>query len=407
MGGKGALLLVLGFSLIFMVAGRNFNSMATATVENFASYYYDQKSHHIAASGINLVTNQIFQNGALADQTWNYSFDNGTIRVTLTTTNAFQQIKELVSVGTFAGISSTIKVVLKPSSFSKYAYFSHSESANIWWTTTDTVWGPLHTNGQLRVADRPVFFGKVTLDGSLVRYSSSARPQFLGGFQTGVHIAIPSNGVSNLKSAASPNGYIFRNQNTVFLDFRGDSLRYRFNTTSPWTNVLASTFAPNGVIFAENANLRIKGRVKGRFTIGADGSSRGNVYLDDDVFYNRDPRTNPSSTDMLGIVAKNDIIITNNSANNNNIIIQASIYSESGSFQAEDYQSRPVAGAIHLLGGVIQNARGPVGTFRTVGGTSVIQSGFSKRYRYDDRFMVASPPFFPGTNSFEVVSWFE
>lgn len=404
MGGKGALLLVLGFSLIFMVAGRNFNQMSTATVENFANYYNDEKVHHLAATGINLVTNQIFLNGALSDQTWNYNFDNGTIRVTLTTTNTFQQIKELVSVGSYSGVSSTIKVVLKPSSFSKYAYFSNTESANIWWTTGDTVWGPLHTNGQLRVANRPVFMGKVTLDGSLVKYSNTARPQFLGGFQTGVHIDIPSNGVSNLKSAASPNGYIFKNQNTVYLEFRGDSLRYRFNTTSAWTNVLASTFAPNGVIFAENADLRIKGRVKGRFTIGADGTSRGNVYLDDDVFYDQDPRINPNSTDMLGIVAKNDILITNNAANNNNIIVQASIYSESGSFQAEDYQSRPVSGAIRLLGGVIQNARGPVGQFNNSG---VIINGFTKRYRYDDRFMVASPPFFPGTNSFEIVSWFE
>lgn len=404
MGGKGALLLVLGFSLIFMVAGRNFNQMSTATVENFANYYNDQKAHHLAASGVNLVTNQIFLNGSLSDQTWNYIFDHGTIRVTLTTVNTFQQIKELVSVGSYSGVSSTIKVVLKPSSFSKYAYFSHSESANIWWTTGDTVWGPLHTNGQLRVANRPVFMGKVTLDGSLVKYSNSARPQFLGGFQTGVHISIPSNGVSNLKSATSPNGYKFTNQNTVYLEFRGDSLRYRFNTTSAWTNVLASTFAPNGVIFAENADIRIKGRVKGRFTIGADGTSRGNVYLDDDVFYNQDPRTNPSSTDMLGIVAKNDIIITNNAANNNDIIVQASIYSESGSFQAENYQSRPVSGAIRLLGGIIQNARGPVGQFNN---NDVIINGFSKRYRYDDRFMVASPPFFPGTNSFEIVSWFE
>ncbi len=199
MGGKGALLLVLGFSIIFMVAGRNFNSMATATVENFANYYSDAKAHHIAATGINLVTNQIFLNGSLADQTWNYNFDSGTIRATLTTINAFQQIKELVSIGTYNGVTSTIKVILKPSSFSKYAYFSHTESANIWWTTSDTVWGPLHTNGQLRVADRPVFMGKVTLDGSLVKFSNNARPQFLGGFQTGVNIAIPSNGVSNLK----------------------------------------------------------------------------------------------------------------------------------------------------------------------------------------------------------------
>lgn len=407
MGGKGAILLVLGFSLIFMVAGRNFNSMATATVDNFTNYYYDAKAHHIAATGVNLVTNQLFLNGSLADQTFNYNFDGGTITATLTTTNVFQNLKQLTSTGTFAGLSSTIRIILKPSTFSKYAYFSESESANIWWTTTDTVWGPLHTNGQLRVADRPVFMGKVTLDGSLVKYSNSAQPQFLGGLQTGVHINIPSNGVSNLKTAANSGGYKFTGQSTVYLDFRGDSIRYRFNTTSAWTYVLASTFAPNGAIFAENANLRVKGRVKGQFTIGADGSSRGKVYLDDDVFYNTNPQTNPNSTDMLGIVAKDDIIITNNSANNNNIRVQASIYSETGSFQAEDYQSRPVSGTIQLYGGVIQNARGPVGQFSTSGGTTTIINGFSKRYRYDDRFMVASPPFFPGTGSFEIVSWFE
>jgi hypothetical protein len=407
MGGKGAILLVLGFSLIFMVAGRNFNSMATATVDNFANYYYDAKAHHMATSGVNLVTNQLFLNGSLVDQTFNYNFDGGTIQAVLTTTNAFQNIKQLISTGTFGGFSTTIKIILKPSTFSKYAYFSHSEAANIWWTTTDTVWGPLHTNGQLRVADRPVFMGKVTLDGSLVKYSNSAQPQFLGGLQTGVHIDIPSNGVSNLESAASSGGYRFTGQSTVYLEFRGDSIRYRYNTTSAWNYVLASTFAPNGAIFADNANLRIKGRVKGQFTIGADGSSRGKVYLDDDVFYNTDPQINPNSQDMLGIVAKDDIIITNNSANNNNIRIQASIYSETGSFQAEDYQSRPVAGTIQLYGGVIQNARGPVGQFSTSGGTTTIINGFSKRYRYDDRFMIASPPFFPGTGSFEIVSWFE
>ncbi|NMB82856.1 MAG: hypothetical protein GYA14_13675, partial [Ignavibacteria bacterium] len=46
--------------------------MSTATVENFANYYNDEKVHHLAATGINLVTNQIFLNGALSDQTWNY-----------------------------------------------------------------------------------------------------------------------------------------------------------------------------------------------------------------------------------------------------------------------------------------------------------------------------------------------
>ncbi|NJD23036.1 MAG: DUF4900 domain-containing protein [Melioribacter sp.] len=409
MGGKAALFLVLGFSLIFMVAGRNFNSLATSTVDNFANYYFDTKAHHLAASGVNLVTNQIFLNGAMADQTFNYSFDQGTVSVTLSTIDAFQNIKQLLSVGTYSNVTSTIRIILKPSVFSKYAYFSNTEGANIWWTTTDTVWGPLHTNGQLRVADRPVFMGKVTLDGSIVKYSNSAQPQFLGGVQTGVHVTIPSNGVSNVGLAAAAGGANITGHSLVYLEFRGDSIRYKYSSGGSWTYVLGSTFAPNGAIYANDAQLRIKGRVTGQYTIAASGTGgdRGKIFLDDDVYYNTDPRVNPNSQDMLGIVAQRDVIITENSANNNNITIQASIYSESGSFQAEDYQGRPPSGAIYLYGGVIQNARGPVGTFTTNHGVTTIVSGFSKRYRYDDRFMIANPPFFPGTGSFEIVSWFE
>lgn len=409
MGGKASLFLVLGFSLIFMVAGKNFNSLATSTVDNFANYYFDAKAHHLAASGVNIVTNQIFFNGAMADQTFNYSFDQGTVSVTLSTIDAFKNIKQLLSVGTYGNVTSTIRIILKPSVFSKYAYFSQTEGANIWWTTKDTVWGPLHTNGQLRVADRPVFMGKVSLDGSIVKFSNNAQPQFLGGVQTGVHITIPNNGVSNVGAAATLGGAKISGQSLVYLEFRGDSIRYKYSSGGSWTYVLGSTFAPNGAIFAENAELRIKGNVKGKYTIAASGTggTTGKIFLDDDVYYNTDPQVNPNSQDMLGIVAQRDIIITENSANNNNIKVQASIYSESGSFQAENYQNRPVSGSIYLYGGVIQNARGPVGTFTTSGGTTTITSGFSKRYRYDDRFMIANPPFFPGTGSFEIVSWFE
>ncbi len=407
MGGKAALLLVLGFSLIFMVAGKNFNQMAIGTVENFSGYFYDAKARHLTDAGVNLATNKIFFNNSIGDQTLNYNFDGGTIAVTLTTIDAYQNIKELISIGNYNGVTAKTRILLKPSSFSKYAYFSNSEGANIWWTTRDTVWGPLHSNGSLRVADRPVFMGKVTIDGSLVKYSNSATPQFLGGMETGVHIDIPSSGVSNVANAAT-GGANITGHDKVYFEFRGDSVRYKFSSSGSYTYALASTFAPNGVIFAENAELRIKGNIKGKYTIAASGTggNLGKIFIDDDVTYNTNPRTNPSSQDLLGIVAERDIVITENSANNNDVRIDASIYSQSGSFVAENYQNRPVSGAIYLYGGVIQNARGPVGTFRS-GSTTVIQSGFSKRYRYDDRLAFASPPAYPGTGSFEIVSWFE
>jgi hypothetical protein len=59
--------------------------------------------------------------------------------------------------------------------------------------------------------------------------------------------------------------------------------------------------------------------------------------------------------------------------------------------------------AVVRLQGIIQNTRKAVGTFS--GG--VINHGFSKRYRYDKRLMFSSPPMYPGTGAFEIVSWLE
>jgi len=413
MGGKGAILLVLGFSLIFMVAGRNFNNMATGTIDNFSSYFYDAKAHNIAATGINLVANQFFLDNSLNDQNFNYNFDDGTAAVSVTTVG---NQRHITSIGTYKGTSATIKIEFQSSFFSRFAYFSDNEGADIWWTTDDEIFGPFHTNGQLRVAGSPRFHGKVTIEGSVVKYSHTANPQFLGGIQTGVHIDIPENGVSNLAAAASINGATFTGHDRVYLEFRGDSVRYRYATWgagSTWQYRLASTFAPNGVIFAENAELRIKGIVKGQYTVGASGTgdNRGKIFLDDDIRYftnPQDPNIYPPSTDLLGIVAQRDIVITENSANNNNITIQAAMYCETGSFTAQNYQGRPVSGDINLFGGLTQNTRGPVGQFQTDWwGRTYCVNGFNKEYIYDDRLMNNVPPSFPATGQMQIVSWFE
>jgi hypothetical protein len=56
-----------------------------------------------------------------------------------------------------------------------------------------------------------------------------------------------------------------------------------------------------------------------------------------------------------------------------------------------------------MLGGIQQYQRGPVGTFS---GSSIV-SGFRKNYRYDERLMIDSPPLYPTTGSYEVLSWYE
>ena len=83
------------------------------------------------------------------------------------------------------------------------------------------------------------------------------------------------------------------------------------------------------------------------------------------------------------------------------------MFARSGSFEAQNYSTRPVSGTLSLVGSIVQNVRGAVGTFSG----SVILSGFSKRYRYDTRYADPNvrPPYFPGfyTLTMTIKNWWE
>jgi hypothetical protein len=325
--------------------------------------------------------------------------------------DAYKNIRQIHSVGIFGQDTSHVKVTLSPSKFSKFAYYSISEGGNIWWINQDTVWGPFHTQGNLLASQKPSFYGKASSKGKVQYYTNKKTdaPYFHGGYEQGVDLPMPADGVTALKAPAQSGGLYFdgnlSGKSTVYMEIKGDNLMYKYSSTGPYVDTLyLPTAAANGVIYVNNGTVRLKGTVTGAYTIGCSGSSgtRGTVFLDDDIVYTHNPKT-VGSTDMLGIVAQKNVLITENTANKSSININASIYVQDGGFGAENYDDRPVSGNINLIGGIIQNTRGAVGTFS--GGT--IKSGFAKRYKYDDRFLVASPPFFPGTGGYEIVSWYE
>ena len=411
MSGKAMLILISGFTMLFMVVANNFNTVSGRVTDNYVDYFNKTTSHNIAISGANMAANQLF-----LDSTWNAGYNNvpyqnGKLNVTVETIDAYKNIKRITSVGIFQKDTSRVQVTFAPSKFSKFAYYSVYEGTNIWWMNKDTVWGPFHTQDILRAANHPVFFGKASSKGGIKYYTNQAtdKPYFYGGYEQGVDLSLPTNGVTALKTPAQNQGLYFNGnlsgQGTVYLKFDRDYLYFRYSTSTPYDSVYLPSAAPNGVIYIDNGVARIQGTVKGAYTIACSGTSsgKGTIWLDDDIVYSKDPRTDPTSTDMLGIVAQSNVWITDNPANNNNININASIYVEQGGFGAQNYNTRPVSGTINLLGGIIQNTRQAVGTFNS----GVIKTGFSKSYRYDDRFMTASPPFFPGTGGFEIVSWYE
>jgi hypothetical protein len=408
MSGKATLLLIVGFSLIFLVVSRNFGDVSNRAVDNFINYHQETVAHDIAVSGANIAANQIFIDPTWVDGYSNLPFQNGTMNISVQVLDPYKNIRQITTQGTVQGHTSTVKITLAPSKFSKFAYYSVSEGGTIWWTGSDTVWGPFHTQDYMRVHQHPVYYGKATTKRSLIYYTNEKtdKPYFFGGYEQGVDLPLPTNAVDDMEPTADDNGLKFNGHDTVYITFDQDSLKYRYSYKDKDLVLYLPSAAPNGLIFAKDCVVRLKGTVKGQYTLGCSSNmsaGKGTIYLDNDIVFDKDPRIYPTSDDLLGICAENNVYITDNIPNRSDINIHGSIYCEKGGFGAQNYDTRPKSGNINLLGGIIQNTRKAVGTF----GTSGIKTGFAKRYKYDDRLMVASPPFFPGTGGFEIVSWYE
>jgi hypothetical protein len=412
MVGKASLIVVTGFSILFLTVVQNFGSITNRAVDNYVDYHQKTISRNIAVSGANIGANIKYRDPYYIGDFPNISFQGGKIDLRI-------QNNSIMAIGSYKGMKDTVKIVLEKTMFSDFAYYSMWEKDSptggpIWWTNKDTVNGPFHTQDDLRAYRHPVFKGEITSHkGSLIYYDNKwlDKPYIYGEYKPGYDLEIPTGSVDNLEGPANSNGLYFTGHDTVYLNFDKDTLRYRYSYSGIDSVLYLPARAPNGVIFAKDAVVRLKGVVRGQYTLGvsAPGSgstvnkSKGKVFLDDDIVYKSNPLIYPDSTDLFGICAENNIWITKNSANNSNININAALFSETEGFGAEYYDTRPVSGDINLLGGLSQYWRKPVGTFS--GG--VIQHGFTKQYNYDYRFGNVSPPYFPGTGGFKIVSWLE
>ena len=149
----------------------------------------------------------------------------------------------------------------------------------------------------------------------------------------------------------------------------------------------------------------MEGVLNGRVTI----YTTQDIFITDDILYADDPRINPDSDDMLGLVTMQKVEVKDTPENNIKCEINGSIMAIDESFQAENIFFTPV-GKLVVYGGIIQSTRGPVGTS--------IPTGYSKYYRYDKRLEFSYPPFYPvaagafddpysSLSDISIISWYE
>jgi len=440
MSGKAALLFVIGFSLLMGGAILNLNHSANKAGGNMSSYNAMTASHNLALAGANVGLAKLYRDtswGSSGSVSITQSFDSGpftgTFQVTAWMSGGFKMLRS-VSTYPAAGTTyrDTVEVTVNSNSFntfSLYAWMTNNENG-VFWITGDTVWGRVHSNDNLTVSGSPVFLQKVTTAKGFI--PPLGQSQKIGGTtytnqaifknppqpETGVApITFPSD-LSDLAAASTPanGGKTYASDIWVTLDARtsanGDGVALiRATQTGPVIDTVRLG-DPNfdGVILTTGVAY-VQGTLDGKLTIASYSSSsatKNNIVIEGDITYESDPRQGPSD-DVLGLVANNNVIVADDVPAGQNRIIQASIFARTGSFTADNYQSRPVEGELQILGSIVQNTRGAVGTFS--GSTNALKSGFHKNYMYDDRLSDLSfrPPHYVGfySKTSAISQWWE
>jgi len=140
-------------------------------------------------------------------------------------------------------------------------------------------------------------------------------------------------------------------------------------------------------------------------------TSDGNIIIEGNVTYNSNPKYNPTSTDMLGLVAEYSVVVGNQSTAHD-VTVDAAIFARKGGwgYMAPDKTAIPsnaftgYNGHLYVYGSITQYNRGHIAT----AGSSSPSQGFDRTYHYDTRFNSISPPAFPiSPNSFSIISWRE
>jgi hypothetical protein len=417
MGGKAAIIMVVGLSFILGYISLNMGRMSRTAVGNMSSYNDATASHNLAAIGANVGLAKFY-----ADTTWfgsvtqtlSGSVLKGSFTTSMTDLNATTLRLRSVSNYPLSGgktLHDTVEVFFdkqRKNSFSVLAWMTEFEG-NVFWITGDTVWGRVHSNGNLHINGVPTFMEKVTTGKHFDPKPGvgTNKAVFKQGYETGIAKIDFPNDLSEVIGAAAAGGKTYANEIWISLSpgttANNDGKAYvRLSPSGPIVdsiNVTDPFF--NGVIYGLN-RVHVQGTLDGKMTI----ASIKDIIVENDILYEKHP-SSPSCDDLLGLVSEKNVVVAENTANNSSCEIHASIFSRTGSFTAEEYNSRPISGELRVYGSIVQHTRGAVGTFSG----SKLKTGFSKRYRYDARLSDPAfrPPYYPGfyLKTYAIRNWWE
>ena len=336
----------------------------------------------------------------------------------------------ITSQGTYGKTSRILQLKIIAASFSRYAYWSQTEInpqlGTLWWISGMLTTGPVQTNGQFNIMGNPVFNGATAEVSASPNYnygtgtdpSSTTKsdpayifPDGLTNNAPAINLPPPST-LANFQTAASNGGLTLTGTSTVIFNANGTITvtgkvkNSNCSTTATYSNTTMSIPAA-GVVYVQSSktipkcnsstadgNVTVQGTVNGQLTVAADQ----NVYVSGDVQYNSNPTSNSSSTDLVGLVAYNNVTVIEASAPAQ-LAIQAVVVALTGSFNVDQYSKNPdpinngLDGAVmSQFGSLVNYASGCTGVVNSNG---QLVDGWNQIQSYDNRLMVLAPPGFP------------
>lgn len=415
MGGKAALIQILGFGFIMGYVSTNLNTIASRAQGNMSTYAAMTESHNLAVTGANMGLARFYQDTSwrgTVSQTLNGEL-RGTVRYTVANHSGGRPFLRSVSAIPFPDgtLRDTVEIMFNTNSnnsFSLYAWLTNFEG-NTFWFTGDTVWGRIHTNGQLHMTGTPVFMDKVTASKGLnPKWGTNGNQAvFKQSYETGVaEVQLPTD-LSELFNASLAGGRRYTGNIEVTMS-GGTSANndgyaiVRQGGIQIDSIYLGSGGGFNGALVA-TGTVSVNGIVDGKITIGTSTD----VHVTDNLLYEN--RAIPGTDDVLGLVADNSVVVTTSTPNLTDCEIDGSVFARSGSFMAQDFNSGNPRGTLRVTGSIVQESRGAIGTFQN--GQNTLKTGYQKSYRYDERLANPNfrPPFYPGfyTKAYTIASWWE
>ena len=187
--GKSVLILLTGMIILFSGFRMSINENSIETVGHMTEKFSKEQAGLIAESGINLLLTKLSQDPDWRGVSNDISINGGTTDISALNRDdiGFYAV-EIISRGEFNDQYDSLRAVInvKPITdrFSRFAYFSEDEDG-IWFFSSDTLHGPVHTNGQFNLDGGPVFFGPISSVSPTYDTYGESNPKFYGGTDFG------------------------------------------------------------------------------------------------------------------------------------------------------------------------------------------------------------------------------